>query len=113
MFLFMLSFYLFFFFNFIFYIVEESEDDFIDGLDDCLDQFENENSRSDEGPGLTQIRCGAHTQQLAIEDAFKRENRSSVIDLARNVMIKLRTPNVLALLKAMQLPSPILDCPTR
>ena len=78
-----------------------------------MDELEFENPRTDEGLGFTQIRCGAHTQQLAIEDAFKKENKSRVIELARSVMIKLRTPNVSALLKALRLPSPILNCPTR
>ena len=92
-------------------VAEHEEDDEFDGcLDDCFELLEQSTSG---GLGITQFRCGAHTQQLAIDDAFKKQNKSSVIENARRVCIKLRTPNVMALLKALQLPCPVLDCPTR
>ena len=92
--------------------VDEHEED--DEFDGCLDEcFELLDQSTSGGLCVTQFRCGAHTQQLAIDKAFKKQNKSSVIGNARRVCIKLRTPNVMTLLKAIQFPCPVLDCPTR
>ncbi len=73
-------------------------------------------SFSDSGPAVSGVRCAAHTLQLAVEDALKKTNVSATIVNARNVCIKLRTPNIRLILKEVKevkLPVPLLDCPTR
>lgn len=59
------------------------------------------------------MHCSAHAVQLAAEDALKDKGVSNVIAKARRVAKKLRTTNVLAVLKRMGHKRAIVDCPTR
>lgn len=65
---------------------------------DCLNLLEKEYCR--DGPGLTQFWCVGHMLQFAIEDTIRKLSKSGVIENARRVCIKLRTPNVMSLLKS-------------
>lgn len=48
------------------------------------------------------VRCGAHTIQLAVFDAIKKDARvEKIISKARAVCKKLRTPNILMILKVI------------
>jgi hypothetical protein len=62
---------------------------------------------------VTPIRCAAHTLQLAVEDALKESSPAETITRARVLAKKLRTQAMLNLIKQLQLPKPMLDCPTR
>lgn len=59
------------------------------------------------------MRCSAHTLQLAVDDALKEKGVSNVIAKACRVAKKLRTPNVVAVIKRMDHKRAIVDCPTR
>ncbi|KAL0189695.1 hypothetical protein M9458_016794, partial [Cirrhinus mrigala] len=62
---------------------------------------------------LRSVRCSAHTLQLAVDDALKEQRSTNLISKARRVAKKLRTQNVVVLLKRMGLKRAIVDCPTR
>jgi hypothetical protein len=62
---------------------------------------------------LEGIRCAAHTFQLAVLDALKTGTFNALILKARKVMKKLKTKNVMIMLKRLKLKHPKLDCPTR
>lgn len=66
-----------------------------------------------QGHVLRSVRCSAHTLQLAVEDALKDKGVSNVIAKARCVAKRLRTTNVVAVLKRMGHKRVIVDCPTR
>lgn len=65
------------------------------------------------GVPLRGVRCAAHTLQLAVDDALKAANISHTIANARNVSKKLRTQNIMTIIKKMQLKKPKVDCVTR
>lgn len=65
------------------------------------------------GHVLRSVRCSAHTLQLAVDDALKEQRSSNLISKARRVAKKLRTQNVVTLLKRMGHKRAIVDCPTR
>ena len=62
---------------------------------------------------IIDIRCAAHTLQLAIEYALKKVLLIEIINIARRVCVKLRTTNIRLLLKDLKLPMPKLDFQTR
>lgn len=66
-----------------------------------------------QGQVLRSVRCSAHTLQLAVDDALKEKGVSNIIGKARRVAKKLRTPNVVAVIKRMGHKRAIVDCPTR
>ena len=57
------------------------------------------------------IRCGAHTLQLAILDSLKEVHE--IINHARNLVKKLRTPSYIYIIKQRKMCVPPLDCVTR
>lgn len=68
----------------------------------------------DSGKYLHQIRCAAHTLELAINDALKNcELAAEIINVAREIVKKLRTDNIMNLIVVKNLPKPKIDCPTR
>ncbi|XP_048884971.1 uncharacterized protein LOC125750773 [Brienomyrus brachyistius] len=65
------------------------------------------------GPVLKGRRCSAHTFQLAVEDALKDRNTSSLIAKARHVCEKLCTPNVSGFLRRLGQTQAVTDYPNR
>ncbi|CAL8358594.1 unnamed protein product [Merluccius merluccius] len=63
------------------------------------------------GHVLRSVRCAAHTLQLAVDDALKQV--SNIIAKARHVAKRLRTQNVVCVLKRMGHKRAIVDCATR
>ncbi|CAL8313668.1 unnamed protein product [Arctogadus glacialis] len=63
------------------------------------------------GHVLRSVRCAAHTLQLAVGDALKQA--SNIIAKARHVAKRLRTQNVVCVLKRMGHKRAIVDCATR
>lgn len=59
------------------------------------------------------IRCAAHTLQLAINSVLKKPEIETTTSSVRNVVKKLRTPNISILLKNEGLAKPSIDCATR
>lgn len=66
-------------------------------------------------PILRSVRCAAHTLQLAVDDVLKLKGDCipAIIGRARKVTKRLRTINVLTIIKTMKLKKPIIDCATR
>lgn len=64
-------------------------------------------------PIITAVRCVAHTFQLAIKKFTNEKSVDRVIQKAKAVARKLRTPTFIALIKKQNLKKPLLDCPTR
>lgn len=65
---------------------------------------------------IINMRCAAHTLQLAIEDSIKDKdlvNESTVINKSRKLVKKLRTQTLLYVIKSENLKKPTLDCTTR
>jgi hypothetical protein len=62
---------------------------------------------------ITSIRCAAHTLQLAVLDALREEVSMSVIEEARSLVRRLRTPTIKNILKAANKKKPVLDNITR
>lgn len=63
---------------------------------------------------ITGISCGAHTLQLEIVDSINKwELKYGLLAKCREIMTKLRTQNILAIINLKQLKVPILDCLTR
>lgn len=60
------------------------------------------------------IPCGVHTFQLVIQDALKASTSASqTIEHAHDVVKKLRTPNIITVMKEQKLRLPIIDNLTR
>ncbi|CAG7727624.1 unnamed protein product [Allacma fusca] len=64
-------------------------------------------------PWLKTMRCAAHTLQLAVWDFIKARNIQAIIVKARWLVRKLRTPTLRYMLKARELPAPLIDVVTR
>ena len=62
---------------------------------------------------LQGVRCAAHTLQLVVLKAIGSDKYSTIISRARNIAKKLKTQNLAAMLRRLNLKKPILDCPTR
>lgn len=63
---------------------------------------------------VVSLRCGAHTFQLAMNDAISMSPRTAfLIEKGRNVVKKLRTPNIIKKIMEKKLNLPILDNETR
>ncbi|XP_024892141.1 uncharacterized protein LOC112467670 [Temnothorax curvispinosus] len=63
--------------------------------------------------GVIGQRCVAHTLQLAVEDAVKKNDIRELLTRARSLVKKLRTPTNSGILVAIGRRKPTLDCPTR
>ncbi|KAK5866652.1 hypothetical protein PBY51_020825 [Eleginops maclovinus] len=63
------------------------------------------------GHVLRSVRCAAHTLQLAVDDSLKQA--SNIIAKARRVAKRLRSQNVVCVLKRMGHKRAIVDCATR
>lgn len=61
----------------------------------------------------TNIRCGSHTFQLAVNIALTESNCSSIIDKVRELVKELRLQRILYLLETSNTPIPSLDNNTR
>ncbi|KAM9771218.1 uncharacterized protein LOC133156228 [Syngnathus typhle] len=59
------------------------------------------------------MRCAIHTLQLAIRDGLKAEHVMKLLDKVRRVVKRLRTPNLLAVLRRRGGLLPVVDVPTR
>ncbi|KAL2102072.1 hypothetical protein ACEWY4_003833 [Coilia grayii] len=92
---------------------EEEESDMDTEADDTEKEPVIEIDSVVQGHVLRSVRCSAHTLQLAVDDALKDNGVSNVIGKARRVAKKLRTPNVVAVLKRLGHKRAIVDCPTR
>lgn len=79
-------------------------------------QLTSDDPFDDTGPWpgvLRGVRCAAHTLQLAVDDAMKKSSVKATVAKAREVCKKLRCPNVMMMIKKLNLRKPILNCPTR
>lgn len=63
---------------------------------------------------LQGVHCAAHTVELAINAAIEKSPEERiVIDTARDLVKKLRTPTILSLIEKKSLKKPLIDCITR
>ncbi|XP_050054537.1 uncharacterized protein LOC126549442 [Aphis gossypii] len=62
---------------------------------------------------FTNIRCVAHTLQLAVLDSLKDNTIQKLLNKVRALVRKLRNQNYVYLIKKEKLKTPILDCLTR
>lgn len=63
---------------------------------------------------ISGVRCAAHTLQLAVHDALRRDAvYDEALDKARICVRILRRPNILRILKEAHTKKPILDCANR
>ena len=85
--------------------------------DETIREDENDNatfqSFQDQCVIFQGVRCAAHTLQLVVLKAIGSDKYSNIISRARNVAKKLKTQNLAAMLRRLNLKKPILDCPTR
>lgn len=91
----------------------EIGEDELDGIEDERPDLEIELDCMMSGHVLRSVRCSAHTLQLAVDDALKEQRSSNLISKARRVAKKLRTQNVVTLLKRMGHKRAIVNSPTR
>ena len=71
--------------------------------DDCdFQEFDIEN-----------VRCVAHTLQLAVEDALALDSFSKAIGKARSAVKSLRNQTVKTIIRREKKMCPLLDCSTR
>lgn len=90
---------------------QEAYDIFIDKE---LKKYSNEISSSEAGTYCTGLHCVAHSLNLAFDDRINNTQTGKItIDLARNIIKKLRTDNIQNLIHLKGLPKPILDVSTR
>lgn len=80
-------------------------------LQHTIDELQDSLLSSDQFSLITQVRCAAHTLQLAVNDALKIP--MSCIAKARQICKKLRTSTFIPLLQKFNLKKPVIDCPTR
>lgn len=77
---------------------------------------EEENNNESLSPSVfttRTLRCAAHTLQLAMNDLLKGRKVAEIVDRARQVVKKLRTPLIKSALLALYDKNAILDCTTR
>lgn len=89
----------------------DSDDEYIQAI---LDYLQQELSRDESTQNIQGIFCAVHTLQLAIMGAIKKYNAGT--GLLRKfyvVVLKLRTPNILKMLKDRKLPLPSMCNKTR
>ncbi|PVU95154.1 hypothetical protein BB559_002829 [Furculomyces boomerangus] len=66
----------------------------------------------DNQENISPIRCAAHTLQLAVFDVLKK-NLFKKIKNCRSICVKLRTPNIMNIIKVLNQNKPKLDVSTR
>lgn len=62
---------------------------------------------------ISSIKCMTHTLQLAVNDVIKTSFTKKIIEKAQDVVVKLRTQTLIALLKAKGLKKPVKNIVTR
>ncbi|RVE42487.1 hypothetical protein evm_012859 [Chilo suppressalis] len=62
---------------------------------------------------ITSVRCAAHTLQLAVNDAINEDESKCIVEEARAIVRKLRTPTMKNILQIAKKNKPILDITTR
>lgn len=81
------------------------------GLDLSIPNIKSEEENSFE---IRSLPCAAHTLQLCIKDAFKKDrNSEATIDNCRKAVKILRRPTLRQIINNRNLKKPVLDCPTR
>lgn len=82
---------------------------------ECSDQLLDINFQSDDDVPyeITTVRCAAHSLQLAIQDALKEDESLPIIEHARWIVRKLRTPTMKNFIKSAKKNKAILDNNTR
>lgn len=101
---------------------EDNNEDFLDPTSNTILFEENEDwaintcsffpSISNK-QGIIGLRCAAHTLQLSVLDALKDLETTRVINKARTLCRKLRSPTITLILIRLGRRKPVLDCPTR
>jgi len=90
---------------------DDEENDTDQDTNDTTDLFEQ--LQSTLPVGISHVRCGVHTLQLAIQDGLKTKSASAMIGKIRNIAVELRTPKLSEKLKKSGGKVAVLDQETR